>query len=271
MKPYIAYFKQCFMTGLQYRAAAFAGMATQYFWGFMYLMIYGAFYANAGANVTADVNFSFRQLVDYIWLQQAFLALIMNWYRDNDLFKLITGGNIAYELCRPLDIYRFWYAKLMAKRLSAALLRFLPIIVCALFIPEPYRLHLPQSLVSFVCFVLAMTLGCFLMIALNLFVYLLTMKIMSPMGALLLYAVAADFMSGTVIPLPFMPQKLQMLLSLLPFRYTADFSFRIYSGHISGLEMLGGFFIQLTWLFICVTLGKLWMRASLKKVAVQGG
>lgn len=267
MKPYIAFFKQCFMTGLQYRAAAVAGMATQYFWGFMYLMIYGAFYSNAAT----ATNFAFAQLVDYIWLQQAFLALIMNWYRDNDLFKLITSGNIAYELCRPMDIYRFWYAKLLAKRLSAALLRFLPIIVCALVIPEPYRLHLPANLISFTFFILAMILGCFLMIALNMFVYLLTMKIMSPMGSLLLYSVAADFMSGTVIPLPFMPERLQNILNYLPFRYTADFSFRIYSGHISGQVLYQGFIIQLTWLALSVVLGKLWMNASLKKVAIQGG
>lgn len=267
MRPYIAYFKQCFMSGLQYRAAAMAGIATQYFWGFMYLMIYAAFYKNAGP----QTSFTFSQLVDYIWLQQAFLALIMNWYRDNDLFKLITSGNIAYELCRPMDIYRFWYAKLLAKRLSSALLRFMPIIVCAVLIPEPYKLHLPSSLLTLLAFIIALTLGICLMIALNMFVYLLTMKIMSPMGALLLYSVIADFLSGTVIPLPFMPERLQSILVVLPFRYTADFSFRVYSGHIQGAAVLQGFGMQLFWMSICIILGKVWMHAQLKKVALQGG
>lgn len=111
MKPAFQYFKQCFMSGVQYRVAALAGIATQFFWGLMYLMIYLAFYQNK----QSPNHFTYDQLVDYIWLQQAFLALIMAWFRDNEIGSLITSGNLAYELCRPVALYYFWYAKLVAK------------------------------------------------------------------------------------------------------------------------------------------------------------
>lgn len=267
MNPYYQYFLLSFKKELQYRIAAYAGMTTQFFWGFMYLMIFYAFYTSGSGNT----DFKFNQLVDYIWLQQAFLALIMAWYRDNELFKLITSGNLSYELCRPINLYNFWFAKLTAKRLAAALLRFAPILIVAAVIPEPYRLHMPSSFMAFLLFGFALIQGLLLMVALSMFVYLLTIKTLSPTGALLVYSIGADFMSGTLIPIPMMPDSLQTVLEWLPFRYTADFSFRVYSGHIDANSALFGILIQFLWLIICVFIGKFCMAQSLKSVTVQGG
>ena len=40
MRAYYTYFKLKFITGLQYRAAAWAGIATQFFFGFVYIMVF---------------------------------------------------------------------------------------------------------------------------------------------------------------------------------------------------------------------------------------
>ncbi|WP_373665443.1 hypothetical protein [Sporomusa silvacetica] len=52
------------INGLQYRAAAIAGMSTQFFWGFMYGMIYEAFFAST----TAVLPITLKQLITYVWL-----------------------------------------------------------------------------------------------------------------------------------------------------------------------------------------------------------
>ena len=44
MKPYLNYFKLRIITNLQYRTAALAGIATQLFFGFLYIMLYLALY-----------------------------------------------------------------------------------------------------------------------------------------------------------------------------------------------------------------------------------
>ena len=49
MRKYVSFFKLRFAMGLQYRVAALAGMATQFFWGGMNILIYRAFY-EADAN-----------------------------------------------------------------------------------------------------------------------------------------------------------------------------------------------------------------------------
>ena len=50
MKKYLSFFRMRFLMGLQYRAAAAAGVLTQFTWGFMELLVFRAFYkADASA------------------------------------------------------------------------------------------------------------------------------------------------------------------------------------------------------------------------------
>jgi len=144
MKAYLSLFQMRLLKGLQYRVSALAGVATQFFWGFMYLMIYLAFYTSTeGAQ-----PISFEELVQVLWLQQAFLAFVNYWFRDNEIISQITKGDIAYELCRPLNLYHFWYARLIATRLASATLRCFPILIVASYLPSPYNFKLPSNQIA---------------------------------------------------------------------------------------------------------------------------
>ena len=112
MKKYIAFFRLRFSMGLQYRAAALAGMATQFFWGTMEILMFRAFYRTDPASFPMTL----QATCAYVWLQQAFLALFMAWLMDHDILDSIVGGNIAYELCRPINIYNMWFSRNLANR-----------------------------------------------------------------------------------------------------------------------------------------------------------
>ncbi|WP_438445167.1 ABC transporter permease [Gorillibacterium sp. sgz5001074] len=267
MRAYRAVFKLRMLLGLQYRVAALAGVATQFFWGMMMIMIYEAFYSHT----TGTPPISLNDLITYLWLQQSFLAFIMLWYRDMEIFNLITSGNIAYELCRPCGLYGFWYAKLIAQRLSGALLRCSPILVVAFLLPEPYGLDLPPSWASALLFLVTLSLGLMVLTAISMFIYISVFYTMSPVGSTLLIGVLGEFCAGLVIPVPLMPGWLQQIVSALPFRYASDLPFRVYSGHIPVPEALWGVLIQLAWLALLVGTGSIWLRRSLRRVVIQGG
>ncbi|CAG9610293.1 ABC transporter permease [Pseudoneobacillus rhizosphaerae] len=267
MSAYYSVLKLRLLNGMQYRAAALAGVATQFFWGFMYIMIFEAFYEYSP--YTPPI--SLKELITYIWLQQSFLAFVMLWFRDNELFTLITSGNIAYELCRPCEIYGFWYAKLLAGRLSSALLRSFPILIVAFFLPEPYSMTLPPNVVTGILFLLALLLGLLLLVAISMYIYISVFYTMSPIGSTLMIGVLGEFFAGLIIPIPFMPDWLQSIAYMLPFRLTADFPFRVYSGHIPQNEALNGILVQLVWLVGLVWLGRIALNKALRRVVVQGG
>ena len=72
MKKYLSFFRMRFLMGLQYRAAAAAGVVTQFTWGFMELLVFRAFYqADASA-----FPMRFEAVASYIWLQQALSIFI---------------------------------------------------------------------------------------------------------------------------------------------------------------------------------------------------
>lgn len=274
VRPYLSVWKLRFLLGMQYRTAAAAGVATQLFFGFIFIMVYVAFYAQAqsqGQGASAAGDFSLQQLVSYVWLQQIFLTFIMLWYRDNEIFQLITSGNIAYELCRPCGIYAFWYAKLLGQRLSAAVLRCLPILLVVFFLPEPYRLRLPPSPAAFLCFLLALLLGLLIVVGVSMLIYISVFWTMSPIGSTLMISVSGEFFAGMILPVPLMPKWLQNVSNVLPFRWAADFPFRVYSGQIPVSQALAEMPAQLLWIAALVGFGAWWLRRALRNLVVQGG
>ncbi|MCI3920865.1 ABC-2 family transporter protein [Paenibacillus sp. TRM 82003] len=267
MRAYVSLGKLRFMTGLQYRAAAFAGIATQFFFGFIFIMVYVAFYEHSGA----EPPMTLQQVVSYVWLQQIFLGFIALWFRDPDIFQLITSGNIAYELCRPNGLYPFWYAKLLAARLASVALRCLPLLAVVFFLPEPYRMTVPPTPGSFLLFVVALTLGLLLVVSISMLIYISVFWTMSPVGSILMIAIAGEFFAGMIVPIPLMPEWMQQVTYALPFRWTMDFPFRVYTGHIPWDAALKGIAIQAAWLAALVAFGHWGMRRALRQVVIQGG
>jgi len=267
MRAYISVFKLRMSTGLQYRTAALAGIATQFFWGFIIIMVFEAFYSQTAI----EPPIALEQLIAYVWLQQAFLSFVALWFRDNELFQLITTGNIAYEMCRPTGIYGFWYAKLLAQRLASALLRCFPVLIIACLLPQPYRLSMPPNATAFFLFIATLLLGLLILISLSMLIYISTFITLSPTGSLLMFSVLGEFFAGLIIPVPLMPDWLQRIVYALPFRWTADFPFRVYTGHISQQEALAGIPLQLLWLAGLAGIGMYTMRLALRRVVVQGG
>lgn len=267
MKPYLSLFRVRFINGLQYRAAALGGLATQFFWGIMLVFIYEAFYQGTGSSG----GFSYKDLVTYVWLQQAFLSLVFLYDWDSELLDMITTGGISYELCRPVNLYRMWYVKLLSKRLASAALRFAPVLLIAFVMPYPYNLSLPGSPASFLLFVLTLLLGVILLVAISMLIYISIFKTLSPIGSIGIFGVIGEFFGGMTIPIPLMPPWLQKICMALPFRWTSDLPFRVYSGNISTAEALSGIIVQLTWIVILTLTGMLIMNRITRLSVVQGG
>lgn len=267
MKFYKSYFKLRFITNLQYRSSALAGIATQLFFGMIYIFVYLAFYESNDGNGPMQIN----QLVSYLWLNQIFFSLIYMFYKDKEIYNLIRNGNVSYELTRPKNLYFMWYFKIMAQRLSNVTLRSIPIIILVTLLPKPYNLCGPESVISFLMFLIALIIGIFLMTAIITLYHVLTLRTLNETGITNIFMAIADLLSGGVVPIPFFPLFLQKITNVLPFRYVSDLAFRLYSGNIGVKEGLYGIVVQLLWLIIIMFFGNFLTKKYLKKIVVQGG
>ena len=267
LKKYQAIFRIRFINALQYRAAALAGIATQFAWGFMEIFAFAAFYR---ANPAA-FPMEFSQTVSYIWMQQAFLALFMMWFWENDIISSISQGSIAYELVRPVDLYNRWFTQAAANRLARALLRCTPILIVAFIVPQPYRMSLPLNMAQFLLFITSAALSLGVVVSFSMLMYISLFYTLSPVGMRIIIAVLSDFLAGATVPLPFFPEKIRTVVELLPFAAMQNMPLRIYSGNISGEDALKGIVLQIFWLVVLASIGKAAMKSALKKVIVQGG
>jgi len=267
MKPYISLLRVRFLNGLQYRAAALGGLATQFFWGIMLVFIYKAFYGDAAGSG----GFSYKDLVTFVWLQQAFLSFIFLYDWDSEMLDMITTGGISYELCRPVNLYQVWYVKLFSKRLSRGVLRFSPVIILGFLMPYPYNMSLPESPISFLLFVITLFMGLILLVAISMLIYISIFKTMSPIGSVGIFSVIGEFFAGMTIPVPLMPPWIQRICMILPFRWTSDLPFRVYSGSIGTSEAIVGIAVQALWIAVLILAGAFIMKRVTRLSIVQGG
>lgn len=270
-KKYISFFRLRFAMGLQYRTAALAGIITQFVWGFMEIRVFYAFSRAFSRSDSEALPMGFDQLTSYIWMQQAFLALFMTWFMESEIFDCIMDGNISYELCRPIDLYDMWFARSIANRTSRAVIRCIPILAAAFFLPSPYGLMCVSDLMTFMCFIVSMLLGLTVTVAMCMIIYMLSFFTVSPQGLKIIFAMTAELLQGNVIPLPFFPPGLQKLVELLPFASMENVPLRIYSGNIHGTAIIKTMLLQLFWAIALTAAGKLICHSAMNKITVQGG
>jgi len=265
MSSYFGIFKMNFKGELQYRAKAISGVTTQIFWGLMYIYLYTAF---MGGKVIE--GFSIEQMITYVWLGQAFLVI-----RFIDLpkncAKEIENGNICYKFTRPINSYNQWYAEHLGYKLSATILRCIPLLLFAFIMPKSIRMMVPPSFASFVLFILALIVGTLLTSAISMIIVYLTFKTLSSKGTVSICNTVCGILGGLYIPLVFMPQSIQNVLNYLPFRFILDLPARIYIGNIPPIEGLKFLGIAVAWLIVIIIIGKLLISKAGKNAIIQGG
>lgn len=267
MKAILSLFRIRFLNGLQYRVAALAGMATQFAWGAMEVLLYKALYESNSAALPMELP----ALCSYVWMQQAFLALFATWVVDNDLFQMVVSGNVAYELCRPMDLYAHWFIRSLSTRISRAALRCMPILIVAAFLPYPYGVSLPQSPKAFLLFLISILLACLVIVSFTMFLYGIAFYTINARGVRMILTSFADLLSGSLIPLPFFPEPIRRVVELFPFASMQNAPLRIYTGDIAGTDAVGTILLQLFWSVAMISGGRLLMNRALKNVVVQGG
>lgn len=268
MKAVKSIFKLNFLNDLQYRSQALAGIATQFFFGFIWVMVYVAFYESGN---TEKVPMPLDQLVSYWWLNQAFFALVYMWTKEKDLLSMIKNGNVAYEMLRPINFYFKWYVTMLSKRIAKVLLRFLPVIVIAYFLPKPFNLIPPANIETFLLFLLSLVLSAFLVVGISMVLHIITFFTLNEKGVLEIFMSTSEILAGGIVPLTLFPTFLYKIAYILPFRYTCDLPFRIYTGNIPINAAIPDLIGSFVWIIIVVIIGYLLTKKALSKAVIQGG
>jgi ABC-2 type transport system permease protein len=263
MRPYLALLGARARLMLQYRAAAWAGVGTQLFWGWIRVMVFEALYRSTNE----PQPLSLAQTISYVWLGQALLVLSM-YGVESETRDAIRSGNVAYELCRPVDLYSVWFVRSLAWRAVAAFLRAAPQLVLALAF---LGLQHPPSLGAGAAWLVATLASALLAAAYGTLLTTTMLWTIAGDGIARLGSILPMFLSGLLVPLPLLPDWASTIAAWLPFRGLADLPFRLWMGHLPPSALWWALGHQLAWTLVLVALGRWLVRRGVRRLVVQGG
>ena len=132
-------------------------------------------------------------------------------------------------------------------------------------------LTLPPGWPTLVLAVVATVGGVLVAMLCNLIVSMVTFWTLEVGGPLIVYRFGSAFLSGSLIPLWFMPGWLRASIEWLPFQAQVYTPVSIYLGQIHGREAVALVGVQVVWVVALALLLKAIWRRAYHKVVVQGG
>jgi len=78
-------------------------------------------------------------------------------------------------------------------------------------------------------------------------------------------------LGGQVAPTRLLPPLIQMLSTILPFRYMAAFPVEVLTGQLTQFEIVTGFIFQVSWMLVAIGLYALMWRNGLRRYSAVGG
>ncbi|MBF5002991.1 ABC transporter permease [Diaphorobacter caeni] len=272
-RPYVAAFASRFLQMLQYRTAAWAGFATQCWWGGIKIMVLAAFYGGAGAMAAAPM--SLQHAITYTWLAQGLLALLP-WMGDPEVAQAVRTGSIAYDRLRPVDAYVLWFVRTtgwIAARVLPRLALMLAFAAVALPLAGlgQWGWQPPASVLALAGFAFSMLLALLLSAALVMLLNIAVVSALNERGINTLAVPVVIVLSGNLLPLTLLPDAWQTFLLIQPLAGVIDIPARIYFGQMAGVDVLAGLALQALWIALLVLLGRVVLARTMRRLEVQGG
>jgi ABC-2 type transport system permease protein len=255
--------KLSFQRHLTYRAAAMAGLATNFFFGLVraavLVALYGARQEVAGISLTEAVTFA--------GLSQATIGFlsIFSWY---EVMNSVYTGDIAGDLLKPMHYFSFWLAQDLGRAVVALLLRGVTIMAAFALV---FGITTPDSSYQWLALAAAMTLAWLVSFAWRFLVNLAAFWTPNALGIARLFFVLSWYLSGFFLPLRYFPDWFVTLCYMTPFPHTVNTVIEVYLGVLSGPAVVQALAAQIIWVVLLIGVGQLALRAGVRQLVIQGG
>lgn len=262
MTPYIAFGKKSFMLKRAYRFDHFMGILNTIVRIFIFWEIYRALY---GSNTEIDgitMSMVTTNFILSIGLEAVFYV------HDFYIPDKIGNGSIATEMLLPIS----FKGRMIADNLGVAVFKlvyhFLPALVLSVLI---MGIEKPASGIMLVLFVISALLGYGVLWTISFVVQMCSFWIINVWSVVTIKNVFVNVLSGSMIPLWFMPDWMSAIVEFSPFSSIYFTPVQIYLGQLSYGQIAHKCGLQLVWIAIIYMLGHLlWLKGK-KKLVVQGG
>lgn len=260
--PYLAFVKKSFLGRSAYRFDHFMGILNTILRIFIFWEIYRALYGSRTEVDGITITMVATNFILSLGLDSVFFV------NDYYLPDRIQNGSIATELLLPVSFHGRMLADNLGHALFQLLFHFVPAVtVSVIFI----GIAAPASPLMLLLFLLGAFFGYGVLWTISFAAQMLSFWLINVWSIMTIKNVFINVLSGSMIPLWFMPDWMRGVIRFTPFSSIYFTPVQIYLGQLSSSEILHCFLIQFFWIVCLFSIGMfLWKRGQ-KKLVVQGG
>jgi ABC-2 type transport system permease protein len=255
--------KRAFKRYMTYRAAAVAGLITNFFFGIFRVAVLLALFGSREeiGGITAD------GAITYVGLTQAVIAYLsmFGWY---DLIRSVHSGDVSSDLLKPMELFLFWLAQDFGR---AVVHFFLRGVLFILLFELVYDMSYPDTAVQWLAVLIAVLLSWLLSFAYRFLLNLAAFWTPNARGIARFGFVLSWFFSGFLMPLRFFPDWVQQIAYATPFPHLLNTVVEVYLGVLTGVSLLNVLLIQLAWITGLILVGHVLLKTAVRRLVILGG
>ncbi len=263
LAPYAEFGRVGFVNILAFRLRYFTGIITYSLNVTIYYFIWTAVFRSA----SSFAGYNLSQMITYVCMGWIIRSFYWNTI-DQEMAYEVIEGKIAMDLIKPVSVQWMWICRAMGESAFRLGLLTLPTALVVAFI---FPLHAPASAENFAIFMAAVLGSFFLMAAINFMIGTCAVPLKSILALIRAKQWLLELLSGLLLPMTFFPDKIQKVLSWLPFEHIAYTPLQIYLGKFDRAHALRALATEWFWVFALLGLAHLWWKRTLRTMTIQGG
>jgi ABC-2 type transport system permease protein len=255
--------KLAFQRQLTYRAAALAGLATNFFFGMLRAAVLVALFGER----QQVAGFTVPGAITYTGLTQAVIAILsfFGWW---EVMNAVYSGEISATLLKPMRPFNYWLAQDLGRAAANLLMRGVTIMLLYAVI---FDITTPDSIGQWVSMFVALILGWLVSFSWRFLVNLTSFWTPNAVGIGRFGFGLMWVFSGFIMPLRLFPEWFIRLCNLTPFPSMVNTITEVYLGILEGPALLQALMVQALWFVILVAVSQIILRAGIRQLVIQGG
>jgi ABC-2 type transport system permease protein len=260
---YVEVARRAFRRFATYRGATLAALFTNTVFGIFLTAVVGAVARQSGSEIG---GLDEAGLVTQIWLGQGMIAVVDVFVHQPELVERIRTGDVVIDLYRPVDLQAWWAAIDVGRVGYELMVRFAPPIAIGVAF---FGARLPAGR-DVPAVVLALVLAVAVSYGLRFLAFCSGFWLLDGKGVVRAVMTVWIVGAGMTIPLPLLPDAIEVPLRALPFASTIQLMSDVWTG-TARPSLPGSLALQAAWAVTLLGAGRVVQARATRKVVVQGG
>ena len=262
MRAYVEFAIKKFQNKMTYRLEFFMGILDTIISLVVYLCVYKALYGNLDSVDGITLRMVATNFVISLGLSNAF------YFDEFFLERRVNEGSITNEFLKPVNFVFRMLSENVGEGLFKIIFNFIPAVIFAIFYTD---LCAPAGVANVLVMIISVALGYLILWLISFIVQTWTFWFLSVWGVITIKNVFVSILSGSMIPIWFMPSVLRKIIAFTPFESIYFTPVRIYLGELGGVDILKGMGIQILWIAVLALVANAFWKRGVKKLVIQGG